>query len=498
MDMINSAVSFAIALVFTAAVITKIARGRITVDPPSCKALPPPPVVTGSSIIRLLHTLLTKGFRWMIQEQYTKLGSVFTISFFGLKTTFLIGPEVSAHFYQGLESEISHGKTLEFTVPMFGKEVGYGLDITKRTEQISFYVDALKPSKLRCHVSPMLEEVEKYFGKWGQYGTVDLKQELEQLLMLISARCLLGNDVREKMFEEVFSVFHQLTQNGLHIMSILFPYALTPFTLRRDRAHTRLSKIFSEIVRSRKSTSNQVEEDVLQKIIDSKYKDGHPTTEAEVKGLTLALLFAGMHTSTNSSRWTGARLLSHPQCMEAAVKEQEDIINKYGGQIDYNILVEMSVLHCCIKEALRLHPPGPTLLRKVIKNFTVRTREGYEYEIPRGHIISSPLVMNNVLPYIYKDPDVYDPDRFRPGREEDKVGGKFTYTTFGGGRHACAGEAYAYMQLKVIWSHLLRNFELMLVSPFPETDWRSFSLEPKGKMMVSYKRRALPGAVFIK
>jgi len=96
----------------------------------------------------------------MIHEQYTKLGSVFTISFFGLKTTFLIGPEVSAHFYQGLESEISHGKILEFTVPMLGKEVGYGVDIATRTEQNRFYVDALKPSKLRCHVGPMLQEVE--------------------------------------------------------------------------------------------------------------------------------------------------------------------------------------------------------------------------------------------------------------------------------------------------------------------------------------------------
>jgi sterol 14-demethylase len=96
----------------------------------------------------------------MLQEQYTKFGSVFTISFFGMKTTFLVGPEVSAHFYQGLESEISHGNILEFTVPMFGKDVAYGVDIATRTEQNRFYVDALKPAKLRCHVAPMLQEVE--------------------------------------------------------------------------------------------------------------------------------------------------------------------------------------------------------------------------------------------------------------------------------------------------------------------------------------------------
>jgi len=161
MDMINSsAVSSSIALVFIAAVITKVAWGRITADPASRNTLPHPPAVSGGSVIPLLHTLVTKGFRAMLQEQYTKFGSVFTISFLGMKTTFLVGPEVSAHFYQGPESEISHGSFLEFTVPMFGKDVAFGVDIATRTEQHRFYLDALKPAKLRCHVSPMLHEVE--------------------------------------------------------------------------------------------------------------------------------------------------------------------------------------------------------------------------------------------------------------------------------------------------------------------------------------------------
>jgi sterol 14-demethylase len=165
MDMVNSSVvPFSIALVFIAAVITKVAWAKITADPaPSCNNTQPHPpmVITGiTSAVRLLHTLLTKGFIAMLQEQYTKLGSVFTISFLGMKTTFLAGPDVSAHFYQGLESEISHGNILEFTVPMFGKDVAFGVDIATRTEQHRFYLDALKPAKLRCHVAPMLQEVE--------------------------------------------------------------------------------------------------------------------------------------------------------------------------------------------------------------------------------------------------------------------------------------------------------------------------------------------------
>jgi sterol 14alpha-demethylase len=148
----------AIALVFVTAVIAKVVRARIKHD--SVCTRPPPPVVKGSSIIALFHTFFTRGFRAMIEDQYAKIGSMFTISFLGLKVTFLIGPEVSGHFYQGLDSEISHGRILKFTVPMFGKEVGYGVDATTRHEQQRFQNDAVKPSKLRSHVGPMLQEVE--------------------------------------------------------------------------------------------------------------------------------------------------------------------------------------------------------------------------------------------------------------------------------------------------------------------------------------------------
>jgi len=111
--------------------------------------------------------------------------------------------------------------------------------------------------------------------------------------MLISARCLLGKEVREKMFDEVFSTFHELTDNSLRLTSLLFPYAPSPTTRRRDKARARLSKLFSEVVRSRKSSSHFRQDDVLQNLIDSKYKDGRPTTDAEVTGLVIAILFAG-------------------------------------------------------------------------------------------------------------------------------------------------------------------------------------------------------------
>jgi sterol 14-demethylase len=38
----------------------------------------------------------------------------------------------------------------------------------------------------------------------------------------------------------------------------------------------------------------------------------------------------------------------------------------------------------------------------------------------------------------------------------------------------------------------LELFELKLTSPFPETDWGKLVPEPKGKVMVCYRRQQLP------
>jgi sterol 14-demethylase len=225
-------------------------------------------------------------------------------------------------------------------------------------------------------------------------------------------------------------------------------------------------------------------------LLKKKYKDGRSTTVEEVTGLIMLLVFGGMDNSSLASTWTGARLLSTPRALAAVVEEEKQILRDYGDHVDYNAFLKMNTLHWSIKEAPRMHPPSAVFLRKVHKNFTVQTKDGHKYEIPRGHTVASPVLFNSHLPHIYKDPDVYDPSRFGP-RREDKANGKFTYEAFSCGRHSCIGEAYAYLQIKVMLSHLLRNFELKLVSPFPETDWGKVVPEPRGKVMVTYKRQRL-------
>nr|GLL43994.1 sterol 14-demethylase [Ipomoea trifida] len=484
MDLADSKVMNVGLLLIATLVAAKLIAALIL--PRSKKRLPPTvkawPVLGG--LVRFL-----KGPIVMLREEYAKMGSVFTLNLVNKNITFLIGPEVSAHFFKAPESDLSQQEVYQFNVPTFGPGVVFDVDYSVRQEQFRFFTEALRVNKLKGYVDQMVMEAEEYFSKWGESGEVDLKYELEHLIILTASRCLLGEEVRNQLFDDVSALFHDL-DNGMQPISVLFPYLPIPAHRRRDRARKKLAEIFTNIISSRKRTG-KAENDMLQCFIDSKYKDGRQTTESEVTGLLIAALFAGQHTSSITSTWTGAYLLCNDKYMSTVVDEQKNLMRKHGNKVDHDILSEMEVLYRCIKEALRLHPPLIMLLRSSHSDFSVTTKEGINYDIPKGHIVATSPAFANRLPHIYREPNTYDPDRFSPERDEDKAAGPFSYISFGGGRHGCLGEPFAYLQIKAIWSHLLRNFEFKLISPFPEIDWNAMVVGVKGKVMVRYKRRKL-------
>jgi hypothetical protein len=81
--------------------------------------------------------------------------------------------------------------------------------------------------------------------------------------------------------------------------------------------------IFVEVVRSRRRSSIRAgDDDVLQSLMEARYRYERGTTEPEVTGLVVDIIFSGKHMGSPTSTWTGAQLLRHPECMEAALDEQ--------------------------------------------------------------------------------------------------------------------------------------------------------------------------------
>jgi len=118
-----------------------------------------PPTIPGAPVVGGLIKFM-RGPIPMIREEYARLGSVFTVPILSRRITFLIGPEVSAHFFKGNEAEMSQQEVYRFNVPTFGPGVVFDVDYSVRQEQFRFFTEALRASKLRSYVDQMVAEAE--------------------------------------------------------------------------------------------------------------------------------------------------------------------------------------------------------------------------------------------------------------------------------------------------------------------------------------------------
>jgi sterol 14-demethylase len=95
------------------------------------------------------------------------------------------------------------------------------------------------------------------------------------------------------------------------------------------------------------------------------------------------------------------------------------------------------------------------------------------------------------MPEYFPHPEVFDPDRYKPGREEDKK--VFAWIPFGAGRHRCVGAAFAMIQLKAIFSVLLRRYEFEMLQPSEtyRNDHSKMVVQLQQPCRVRYRRRAV-------
>ena len=96
--------------------------------------------------------------------------------------------------------------------------------------------------------------------------------------------------------------------------------------------------------------------------------------------------------------------------------------------------------------------------------------------------------MAHRIPEVFADPNRYDPTRFGPERQEDKKH-PMGMIAFGAGRHRCMGIAFAQLQLRAIWSHLLRNFDIELLEPTYEPDYSRLLVGPRKPCRARFRRK---------
>ncbi|MGH7353493.1 MAG: cytochrome P450 [Candidatus Rokuibacteriota bacterium] len=416
----------------------------------------------------------------LLRDGHARFGDLFSFRLPGTRVTAFLGPRAHAAFFGAPEDQLSAREVYRFTVPIFGRGVVYDATPPVFDEQMGFLFPALRDDRLRTYARVMQEETEAYTDTWGDAGEIDLAVAMNELTVFIATRCLIGDEMRRRVTQEFAHLYHDL-ERGINLIAFFNPHLPLPAFRRRDRARAQVAALIAGVIAERRERGVEGE-DFLQTLMAARYSDGRPLSDDEITGLLLGTIFAGQHTSAIMSVWTGLLLLEHPEHLPAVLAEQREVLPD-GRIVDLAALRRLVALERCIKEAERMHPPLVMLMRRVLREIAYG-----EYIVPAGDLAMVSPAAGHRIAGVFRDPDRYDPDRFGPGRQEDRAV-KHALIGFGGGHHRCIGSTFAEQQIKVIWSVLLRRFDLTPVRTGHRPDYSTFVVGPRPPCIVRYRRR---------
>lgn len=446
------------------------------------KDLKPPPYIP-SWIPFLGHAIaFGKSPIDFLEDAYVKYGPVFSFTMVGSTFTYLVGSEAAALMFNSKNEDLNAEDVYsKLTTPVFGKGVAYDVPNPIFLEQKKMLKTGLNIAHFKQHVKIIEDETIEYFQRWGDSGVKNLFESLAELIILTASACLHGQEIRSMLNEHVAQLYADLDGGFSHEAWLLPGWLPLPSFRRRDRAHLEIKNIFFKVIQKRRKSNEKVD-DILQTLIDATYKTGQPLTDGEIAGMLIGLLLAGQHTSSTTSSWMGFYLAKHKDIQDRCYAEQKTVCGEDLPVLELDQLKDLTLLDHCLKETLRLRPPIMTMMRMAR---STQTASGYT--IPAGHQVCVSPTVNHRLHDTWDERMEFNPDRYLS--DNYASGEKFAYVPFGAGRHRCIGENFAYVQIKTIWSIMLRKYEFELVDDwFPSINYTTMIHTPNNPI-IRYKTR---------
>lgn len=443
-----------------------------------------PPKMPGA--LPLLGHMLKFGknpFQYMVNLRES-LGEIGEFRMFHQKMVLMTGPEANEAFFRAPDAQLDQSQAYKIMTPIFGKGVVFDAPPHKKDQQLKMLMPVLRDKPMRGYAQVIVREVEQMIAGWGDTGEIDLLEFMKELTIYTSSHCLLGDEFRYELNEEFAKIYHDL-EKGVNPLAFVFPYLPLPVFRRRDKARARLQDLVTGII-AKRALKTEKSEDAFQLLIESKYDDGSHLSAHEITGMLIGTIFAGHHTTAGTAAWTLLELARRPEALVVVLKELDELFGT-DGEVTFQSLREIPALENVIKEVLRLHPPLIFLIRKVMKDFHFK---GYTVKAGK-YVCASPRVSQRIAE-VFPDPEKFDPDRYSEARQEDAL--PFSWIAFGGGKHKCTGNAFAMLQLKAIFSILLRRytFELVDEKDHYQDDFTQMVVQPVSPCRVRYiKRKAV-------
>ncbi|XP_021016526.1 cytochrome P450 4A12A [Mus caroli] len=355
--------------------------------------------------------------------------------------------------------------------------IGYGLLMLdgqtwfqhRRMLTPAFHYDILKP-----YTEIMADSVRVMLDKWeqivGQDSTLEIFQHITLMTLDTIMKCAFSHegsvqldrkyksyiqaveDLNNLVFLRVQNIFHQ--NDIIYRVSSNGCWANSACQLAHD--HT------DQVIKSRRSQLQDKEEfekvkkkrrlDFLDILLFARMENGRSLSDKDLRAEVDTFMFEGHDTTASGISWIFYALATNPEHQERCRKEIQSLLGD-GASITWNDLDKMSYTTMCIKEALRIYPPVPSVSRELSSPVTFPDGRS----LPKGINVMLSFYGLHHNPTVWPNPEVFDPSRFAPGSSRHS----HSFLPFSGGARNCIGKQFAMNELKVAVALTLLRFELL-------------------------------------
>ncbi|MFD7076597.1 cytochrome P450 [Nocardioides sp. NPDC059952] len=391
------------------------------------------------------------------------------------------GAEANEAFFRAPDDVLDQAAAYPFMTPIFGKGVVFDASPEERQQMLKN--QALRGDMMRGHAQTIEAEIRRMIAGWGEEGEIDLLDFFAELTIYTTSACLVGKPFREELDASFAQHYHEL-EHGTDAIAYVDAYADIESFRMRDAAREKLVALVQAIIDKRvvRGKVPREERDLLDVLISI---DMDTDT---ITGIFISMMFAGHHTSSGTASWAMIELLRNPSVMADVVGELDELYAD-GSEVSFQALRSIPVLEAALKETLRLHPPLIILMRLVREDFELLGET-----IPAGTLLAASPRVSNRIEADFPKADSFDPSRYIDPRQED-MQNRWTWIPFGAGKHRCVGNAFAMMQMKAIFSVILRDYSFEAAQPLESyaDDFTKMVIQLQQPCRVRYRRRPVGG-----
>lgn len=249
-----------------------------------------------------------------------------------------------------------------------------------------------------------------------------------------------------------------------------------------------MHSIVDEVIAERKASDSATdsEKDLLGFMLNARDEHNLGLSDENIRDQVVTFLIAGHDTTANTLAWTLYELARHPAIQAKVLQE----IANAGITSDALPTVEqissLKYLGKVLKETLRMHPPLRGIGKYCKKDCVVPGG----YRIKSGTNLTVSIINMHMNPKVYKNPTIFDPERFSP--EEEQKRSLYSWLPFSTGPRACIGMAFALQEAKTVLSMFLHRFDFKYDGPAVPYDPHQATTKPLNMLMNIHPRTNFP------